>query len=457
MIYLRTRSLGRLAHLLPIVLPLLVACSGDSGVSGPDLNPTGDFELGDINHVVQLVEGDASGTNVPISLARSNGHNATVELSIAGFSEQDSAFISSTFSRAELTLGNDNSSANLRLDIGDRPLLPQRRKFIITATDGYASDKIAVEIDVQPVAAPDVYLLIGQSNMVGFSGDGTKRAQVGQPDQPHPRIRQLNVAKNDQFTIFTKAADYSSPTRNLVVPFLVQAEDPLHVPVNEGSSAGKELDYIGMGISFAKAALNDTTQTIYLVPAAWSGAAFCDNEGGPIGQWNAQTTTDPNLGNTWLFDRAVARNNLALEQTGGILRGILWHQGESDANERCAESYSANLERLAYQLRLSIIADRRGGDLRRPDADIPFVVGTMSRGIDSRGDLSNFGPYKQLIDNAHRNLPNKVNNIGLSNHDDLIPANSYPCGNATCIHFGADALREMGRRYYQALLRAVQM
>jgi len=128
-----------------------------------------------------------------------------------------------------------------------------------------------------------------------------------------------------------------------------------------------------------------------------------------LGQWNAQPSPDDDaLGNTLLFDRAVERTNIALDQTGGVLRGILWHQGESDANGSCAGSYLANLERLAKELRLQINVDARGGDLRRGDANIPFILGTMSRGSDENGDLSVFYPDKQIIDDAHKLLPGRV-------------------------------------------------
>jgi hypothetical protein len=208
-------------------------------------------------------------------------------------------------------------------------------------------------------------------------------------------------------------------------------------------------------LSFAKSALNNTSREIILVPAAWSGSAFCAPEiNGPPGQWNAGPTTDRALGNTWLFDRAVTRANLALQETRGILRGILWHQGESDSNAACAPSYAANLERLVRELRMQINTDARGGELRRADSNIPFILGSMSVGADETEDLSVFPADKQLVDNAHRNLENVTAFTAFSNHDDLTPANGYPCGNTSCIHFGAEALREMGSRYYAALLRA---
>lgn len=441
--------------LLSVTLLLLSGCTEDIATTGnANLQSNEDFKLNSEVEELTLIEGDEAGLRVPLELQRNNGHSTPVKLSIAGVSPDDVAFISSSFTRLTLNPSEDNSEMILTLAIADRPLLPQQREFILTATDGTSRDDLLLRVSVEPVDAPDVYLLIGQSNMVGFSGDGTRQAFPGGLDETDPRIRQLNVSKNDRETIFLSQEDFLSPSSNVVAPNITTAEDPLHVPLDPSNTSGKDLEYIGLGLSFAKRALLDTSRDIVLVPAAWSGSSFCVNEGVPNGQWNAQPVSDPELGNTWLFDRAVTRANMALAETGGILRGILWHQGESDSNERCAESYEQNLERLIYQLRLNINPDRRGGELRQADSNIPFVAGTMSRGIDERGDLSTFPLSKQLVDMAHRNLPGRVAFTGLSNHDDLTPANGYPCGNTTCVHFGAAALREMGNRYYEALTSA---
>lgn len=435
---------------------LMSACSSDSISEGSDASPTGDFELRSLQNDLTLVEGDDTGVSIPLTLTRQNGHNTPVELSLAGVAPADTAFISTSFSRLTLTPNADDSQATLRLAIADLPLLPQQRQFFVTASDGQDQDRVLITVNVEPVDAPDIYLLVGQSNMVGFSGDGTRQAFAGGPDESDPRISQLNVSSNDSGNVFIEAADFTSLERNVEQPSITIAEDPLHIPLDPNNTDGKSLQYIGLGLSFAKSALNNTSRDIVLVPAAWSGSAFCANDQGPDGQWNAQESDNSALGNTWLFDRAVTRANLAIENTGGILRGILWHQGESDSNELCAPLYAENMERLVQQLRLSIDADQRGGDLRRPDSNIPFVVGTMSKGSDERGDLSNFSPSKLIIDNAHRNLPFQLPYVALSNHDDLVPANGFPCGNTTCVHFGAAALREMGDRYYNALLRAAQ-
>ena len=38
------------------------------------------------------------------------------------------------------------------------------------------------------------------------------------------------------------------------------------------------------------------------------------------------------------------------------------------------------------------------------------------------------------------------------NNDDLVPP-AYPCGRSSCVHFGAAAMREQGRRFDEALRR----
>lgn len=445
-------------HWLAISLILLglSACSSDEEpfltISGG--TSSGKFVIESVPQV-SLQEGAPASVTIPIKLDRKSGHIKTVMLGFESDIDGDDINIAANIVPEQLNNTESISEVNLLLPIDALPITSQQKTFYITANDGTDTARFPVQIDITPVDAPDVYLLLGQSNMVGFSGDGTKLAGIGGPDEPNPRIMQLNVTKNDQYEVFTNEAAFTSLTSNIIESNrIVQAEDPLHVPVDPSNNSSKNLSYIGLGLSFAKAALPNTEKNIVLVPAAWSGSSFCANQDAPIGQWNAQETDDPNFGNTWLFDRAVERANLALAETGGILRGLLWHQGESDANFRCADQYLSNLEQLAQELRVQINQDRRGPQLRQVDANIPFVLSTMSRGIDERADLSEFWPAKQKIDDAHRTLPSKIAHAALTISDDLTPDNGYPCGNSDCIHYGAEALREMGRRYYDALRRA---
>ena len=58
------------------------------------------------------------------------------------------------------------------------------------------------------------------------------------------------------------------------------------------------------------------------------------------------------------------------------------------------------------------------------------------------------------MDSVHRNIASLVSHGEVVLTDDLLPGNGYPCGEASCVHFGAEALREMGSRSFDALLRA---
>jgi hypothetical protein len=185
------------------------------------------------------------------------------------------------------------------------------------------------------------------------------------------------------------------------------------------------------------------------VPAAWSGSGFCEQNSAdfPGLGWNATTPTDNALGGTLLHDRAIVRTNIALEESGGILRGILWHQGEQDVESaQCAQTYGDNLLQLIQSLRTNIDIDARGSAARGPDADIPFIAGTMSMG---EGQAP-FSETQSLVDSVHRNIAQLTDHTGFVNNDDLIPP-AFPCGAGSCIHFGGAALREMGNRYYERL------
>lgn len=396
-----------------------------------------------------VVEGDTNGVNVPLSLTRSAEFNGDVSISATGASSRDDANLVLSVANPVLTGDQSETTLNVQLAIANAPLMPQERAIVITAASAQFSQQTTIEFKVEPVNAPDVYLLIGQSNMVGFGGDNQKEAGPGQPDEPLDRIKQLNVSGNSP-DVFLTASDYTDVNVIARQPLLVRAEDPLHLPQDQATQS-KLGTYIGPGLSFAKAALNHTTKDIILVPAAWSASGFC---GGSTldAHWNATPTFDVDLGNTLLFERAVARTNLTLNVSGGILRGILWHQGEADSNRnfpRCSQLYQSNLVNLVTRLRAEIQPDARGGIARGENSDIPFIAGTMSRGIDTSN--SAFSPEKELVDSVHRSIGTLVPFADFANFDDLTPETGFPCGNDGCVHFGTLAYREIGKRYYATL------
>ena len=421
--------------------------SDTSDNSNPtDGTATGGYAFSLNNTVFSLNEGED--ITLVVAVQRSEGHVAPIELSATPLTGADNRNLSLSLAATTLNPGANSTALTVALGYDASPILPQQRTVVLRASDGATVTEQRILLDIQPTDAPDVYLLIGQSNMVGFSEDGSRQNAAGEPDEPVSRIQQLNVTGND-FQNFDDADAFSNPDRLAGFPRLITAQHPLHVGFDP-SINGKNGDYIGMGLAFGKAALPNTSSSIVLVPAAWSGTGFCRNNPEWLA-WNSAETTNASLGGTALYERAIARTNLALSETGGILRGILWHQGEADSTDvTCANAYSDNLFRLARALRDNIQPDARGAAGRGPDALIPFVVGTMSRGNDPRGDFEIFDEAKTTVDAVHRNIESLVSHAAFTNNDDLVPP-AFDCGESSCIHFGADAYREMGQRYYSQL------
>ena len=225
-----------------------------------------------------------------------------------------------------------------------------------------------------------LYLLIGQSNMAG-------RGKVAKEDQaPHPRVLKLN--KKDAW---------------------VPAIDPLHF---DKSFAG-----VGPGIVFGKAmAEADPSVTIGLVPCAAGGSPI--TVWVPGAHWK-QTRSKP-------YDDMLRRVKAARGR--GVLKGILWHQGESDSNPTDAPLYAERLDDLTARIRR---------DLRVPAA--PFLVGGLSDPLLARK------PEAKTVDNALRGLPKRVAGTAYVAAEGL----GLKSDNA---HFTAASARELGRHYAKALL-----
>lgn len=419
----------------------------------PEPFELGTFELRLDATRFELIEANENGITVPINISRLDNHIRTVRITVSPETGQDAQRLDTRMERAELSGDETFTSWRAELGVAVAPIQFHERRFIVTADDGRTQSSMTFSVDVRPISAPDVYLLIGQSNMEGSSELGARDTSPGGLDELNPRIRQLNVRQNNR-DLFSEARLFSDAGFNVMEPRYITAEDPLHEP-RFSFRENKEGSFIGLGLSFAKAALPNTSTDIILVPAAWSARGFCGNDD-PDLAWNAVETDEQALGGTLLADRAITRLNTALQDTGGILRGILWHQGEADSNNRvCSERYENNVVSLANRIKREAFEDARGQGARGDNATVPFILGTMSRGNDERGSFSPFSDTKQRVDNAHRNLPNILPASDIATADDLIPPD-YPCGQSSCIHFGATAYRELGVRYYQALQRVIE-
>lgn len=124
----------------------------------------------------------------------------------------------------------------------------------------------------------------------------------------------------------------------------------LRDPIGQSLNSLEQAATGSVGPSFAKK-LNDLTgKTIYLVSAARGGSSnSVKGELSPYGTWDDR-------GSLMIFGSAVSKVNSAIKKTGLALSGIIWMQGERDANairtlNETEAEYKAALEKVIARFR----------------------------------------------------------------------------------------------------------
>jgi len=227
-----------------------------------------------------------------------------------------------------------------------------------------------------------LFLLVGQSNMAGRGVVETQDLVV------NPKV--LMLSKDGKW---------------------VPAVDPMHF---DKPAAG-----VGLGKTFGQIiAEANPDVTIGLIPCAVGGS--------PIDTWKPGVYYPATKSHPW--DDMVKRVELALP--AGTMKGILWHQGESDSTAGLAETYAGKLQDLVKRLRELVKAP-----------EVPFIAGQM--GV---FDEVPWSPEKVLVDKAHRDLPKEVPHTAFVTAEGL-----HHKGDK--VHFDSAAYRELGKRYAAAFLQ----
>jgi hypothetical protein len=246
-----------------------------------------------------------------------------------------------------------------------QPVIPQNR------------EKATIKVSAKKF---HLYLLAGQSNMAG-RGIPEPQDTIG-----NPRILALN--RDGEWEI---------------------AKDPVHF---DKTAAG-----VGPGLSFAREMIkHDPDIVIGLIPCAAGGSGM---EYWLHDKFWEQTRSFP-------WNNAILRTRLAMKD--GVLKGILWHQGEADTAPDKAAAYSGNLVQLVNKFRQAF---------RIPD--LPFVAGELA---DFHKGAATLNP---TIHDAAKSLQIFA----------VVRANGFaalPDG----IHINAASQREFGRRYAVAMRSLVK-
>jgi hypothetical protein len=230
-----------------------------------------------------------------------------------------------------------------------------------------------------------LFLLAGQSNMAGR----------GKPDplshMPHPRV-------------FALRRDF------LWMP----AVDPLHW---DKPAAGT-----GLGKPFAETLAERFPDTsVGLIPAACGGS--------PVSAWKPGVFFEQTKSHPW--DDAVARTRKSMQN--GTLKAILWHQGESDANDKNAPDYEKNLEELIHRFR---------AEFQSPE--LPFLIGQLGKFPGKPWPAAT-----STIDAAHQSLAHRLKNVR------FIPIPD-PGSIGDRLHFDTATLRSIGKSYAEAYLNLTE-
>jgi hypothetical protein len=244
---------------------------------------------------------------------------------------------------------------------------------------------VSVDIAKLPEGAThlDLWLLCGQSNMKG-------RGFMPEEPKKDPRIVMMHKI-DDQWYL---------------------ARHPLHLTGDAKTFQGHDNAGVGPGLAFAEVlAAQDKTIAIGLVPCAVGGSS--------IKLWQKGAK---------LYEDALRRAKLALQTTAPVkarIRGIIWLQGEANAN---AQELPLHAERL----RAMIEAFRT--DLAQPD--LPFIACTIGE-MKPEPLLTNLKAMNEIQLALPKSVPRTA----------CVDARDLKTHIGDNVHFDTAAQNEIGKRF----------
>jgi acetyl esterase/lipase len=225
-----------------------------------------------------------------------------------------------------------------------------------------------------------VFLMAGQSNMAG-------RGFV-EPQDTIPSERILSINRKNEIILAKEPLNFYEPKMN----------------------------GLDCGVSFAKELLKQVPEnvSILLVPTAIGGSA--------IRKWLGDSIHRE----VQLLSNFEAKMRLAKKY--GRIKGILWHQGESDANEDCIPNYEERLTNLMVKFR-SFAGDR----------SLPVLIGEL-------GTYSKNKANWLLINEQIKSYVSQDVNAELIQTSDLI-------NRGDSLHFDSQSQRILGERFAKEYLK----
>lgn len=247
------------------------------------------------------------------------------------------------------------------------------------------------------VLVGDLWILAGQSNMEGV-GD------LVEVEPPHPLVHSFQSRE-----LWERAEE--------PLHWLNESPRPVHhiiwglpMPETIASRDPNRTKGAGLGLTFAKTLVEQTGVPIGLVPAAHGGTSMQQWEPSRKGQ-----------GGHSLYGATLER----FHAVGGKVAGILWYQGESDANPSDATVYEGRMTELVQSFR---------ADFGQPDLPFYYV------------QLGGFAcdPFPETVEGwnrireSQRTWQDSLPNIGM--------VSAIDCSLDDGIHIDTPGLKALGRR-----------
>ncbi|MGQ9738913.1 MAG: sialate O-acetylesterase [Armatimonadota bacterium] len=259
-------------------------------------------------------------------------------------------------------------------------------------------------VEVKEVLVGDLWVLAGQSNMEGV-GD------LVDVEQPHPLVHSYTMAESWEIAReplhWLCCSIDSVHNSNGVVP-----GDEQHAEWHRTRNKGA-----GLGLPFAKAMVEATGVPIGLVPCAHGGTSMT--------QWSPDLA---HLRGGSLYGSMLRR----FRAVGGKVKGVLWYQGESDANPNDAPLFAERFPHFIKRVRADF-----------GDPGLPFYyvqIGRFVIAMPTEGELA----WNQLQD-TQRRLAGEIPNVAMVASVDLELDD--------LIHIGTQGLKRLGKRLANIALR----
>ena len=247
------------------------------------------------------------------------------------------------------------------------------------------------------VLVGDLWVLAGQSNMEGV-GD------LIDVETPHPMVHSFQ--SREQWT-----------TAEEPLHWLGESPRPIHhtiwgmpMPASPAPRDNTRTKGSGLGLTFAKTLAEATGVPIGLIPSAHGGTS--------MQQWEPSRK---GMGGGSLYGATLER----VQANGGKVAGILWYQGESDANPSDARVYEKRMTELIQSFRT---------DFGQPDLPFYFVQLGGWVADPSPDYVSGWNSVRE----SQRVLVNALPNTGM--------ASAIDCGLDDGIHIDTAGLKSLGRR-----------